>query len=248
MLWQWMLTQAHGVHIHPLLHVGLGLVVWIIYLIDRLSDAHRLPAEARDERQSLLFRHRGLVIGLLLPCCIAAAAWIALWHIPQAILVQAASLSILIAIYFLVHVWRLIPVILPKPHTAALLFALGCTTSVRFYAMPETLAAPILECAIFTLLALANLGSIITQREPADGPWTRSMPFMLFGNLLVTSMLLFKVEQGQQASTLRLPTLIIMVSLVLLSLLFRYRSRLSFTSHRALADLALIVPLPLVLL
>jgi hypothetical protein len=42
--------------------------------------------------------------------------------------------------------------LLPKEMTAALLFALGVTTSTRFFGMPETLLDPVLECGLLALL------------------------------------------------------------------------------------------------
>ena len=133
--------------------------------------------------------------------------------------------------------------VLPKEMTAALLFAMGCTTSTRFFAMPETIAEPVLECVLLTLLFACNLHGI-TCREAGlkdDRKHTR----LVLGTVFFTLALLWGIEQGMLEHTLLGPARAALGAAVLHAVVQGLRRRFSADAYRVLADLALIVPLPL---
>ena len=248
-LWQIGLAKAHGLHLMPMVHAGLGLVVWIIYVLDRLWDTFRQPQAELDVRHAFYRRHRVLLMALIMPLALAAAAWIALKEIPEGILWQAVSITVFVALYFFIYVARIAPALMPRPHAAALLFALGCTASIRFFSMPETWADPMLECAVLTLLFLANLSALAAKEEEATGKpshWNAAHPTLLGGNVLVMVAILYFIQKGTFDAVLLAPATAALVGLALMTILHRFRGKLSVEQHRVLADLAMILPLPVV--
>lgn len=248
-LWQMGLAKAHGLHLMPMVHAGLGLVVWIIYVLDRLWDTFRQPKAELDARHAFYRRHRVLFMVLILPLALAGAACIALKEIPEGILWQAVSLAVFVALYFFVYVARLAPALMPRPHAAALLFALGCTASIRFFSMPETWADPLLECAVLTLLFLANLSALAAKEEEDAGKpahWHAAHPTLLGGNILVMVAVLYYIQKGSFDAVLLPPAIAVLFGLGLMTILHRFRGKLSVEQHRVLADLAMVLPLPVV--
>lgn len=133
--------------------------------------------------------------------------------------------------------------VLPKEMTAALLFAMGCTTSTRFFAMPENIREPVTECVLLTLLFACNLHGI-SSREAGlqdDRKHTR----LVLGALLFTLAVLWGIEQGMLQHALLGPARAALGTGVLHALVHGSRRRFSADAYRVLADLALILPLPL---
>lgn len=131
--------------------------------------------------------------------------------------------------------------VLPKEMTAALLFALGCTTSTRFLAMPENLLEPVLEALLLALLFACNLHGISArERNNSAGHAT-----LVIGTLLFTLMVLWMIEFGTMENALRGPAQAALGAIVLHTLAQRAGKRVSVEAHRVLSDLALILPLPL---
>ena len=133
--------------------------------------------------------------------------------------------------------------VLPKELTAALLFAMGCTTSTRFLAMPETIVEPVLECVLLALLFACNLHGI-TCRE-AGLQDDRKHSRLVLGTLFFTLAVLWCIELGLLEHVLRGPARAALGAVVLLSVVQGSRRRFSTDAYRVLADLALILPLPL---
>ncbi|WP_300933081.1 hypothetical protein [Prosthecobacter sp.] len=133
--------------------------------------------------------------------------------------------------------------VLPKEMTAALLFAMGCTTSSRFFAMPENIKEPVTECVLLTLLFACNLHGI-TCREAGlqeDRKHTR----LVLGTMVFTLAVLGGIEMGALEHTLLGPARAALGAVVLHAVVQGLRRRFSVDAYRVLADLALIVPLPL---
>jgi len=132
---------------------------------------------------------------------------------------------------------------LPKEMTAALLFAMGCTTSTRFLAMPETIAEPVLECVLLALLFACNLHGISNREAGLQNDRRHSQ--LVLGTLLFTLALLVSIAQGELEHSLLGPAYVALGAVLLLSLVHGMRRRFSVDAYRVLADLALILPLPL---
>lgn len=130
---------------------------------------------------------------------------------------------------------------LPKESTAALLFALGCTTSTRFFAMPDNLLQPLVECLLLALLFACNLHGIAAHERNEKGRHA----VLVIATLLFTLVTLWLVHRGVLANTLVAPSHVVLGALGLHVLVQSVGKRLSTELHHALADLALILPLPL---
>ncbi len=131
--------------------------------------------------------------------------------------------------------------LLPKEMTAALLFAMGCTTSTRFLSMPETIYEPILEALLLALLFACNLHGISTRERNNTAGHTA----LVVGTLLFTLAVLWLIEFGVLEHVLRGPAQAVLGALVLHTLAQRAGKHVSVDAHRVLVDLALILPLPL---
>lgn len=134
--------------------------------------------------------------------------------------------------------------LVPKEWAAALLFAMGCTTSTRFLSMPETLAEPVLECVLLALLFACNLHGI-SRREEGVQADARHVQLMV-GAVLFTLALLESARMGELEPGLSGLARAALGALVLYALLYATRRRWSVDAYRVLADVVLIVPLPLV--
>ncbi len=134
--------------------------------------------------------------------------------------------------------------VLPKELTAALLFAMGCTTSTRFLAMPETIAEPVLECVLLALLFACNLHGI-TCRE-AGLKEGRKHALLVLGTLVFVLGIMGCIGLGLQEHAMLGLARAALGVVVLHALVHGTRRHFSADSYRVLADLALILPLPLV--
>ncbi len=134
--------------------------------------------------------------------------------------------------------------VLPKEMAGALLFAMGCTTGTRFLAMPETVAEPVLECVLLALLFACNLHGISRREEGVkDDP---RHVLLVVGTLLFTLGVLWCIELGRLEHALLGPARAALGVVVLHSVVHGLRRHYSADAYRVLADLALILPLPLV--
>ncbi len=133
--------------------------------------------------------------------------------------------------------------VIPKETAAALLFALGCTTATRFLSMPERWVEPVLECTLLALIFACNLHGISLREKGAAG--ARHVSLVL-GTLSFTIAMLWMIHSGAIEGALRGPAQAALGVTVLHALLHRCRDRLSLDAYHVLADLVLVLPLPLV--
>ncbi len=245
-LWQAGLAHAHGLKLLPSLHLGLGLAAWFVYVLDRLWDT-----ETSEKRHAFYARHRWQLLGLALPAMLAAIVWLGLWQIPEELLWQVTGIVVVTGLYFAVFVARIAPPLMPKAHAGGLIFALGCTSSIRFLGMPESHAGPLLECIALAFLFISNLTAIQAREEdegpdaPAPRRWRVLHPALLGCHLLMTAALLLFVQLQQIESTVAHAAGASCVGLGLLAVLHRFRAHFSVDAYRVAVDLAVIAPLPL---
>lgn len=133
---------------------------------------------------------------------------------------------------------------IPKETAAALLFAMGCTTSTRFLVMPETWIEPVAECGLLALLFACNLHGI-SAREKSIEAGRQHMPLVI-ATLVATLLVLWLVGLGLLEGALRGPAQAALVATVLHAAVHLLRRYFSADAYRVLADLVLVLPLPLV--
>jgi hypothetical protein len=98
--WAWALAHFHHLPIMPGVLLGLGLSVWIVYVLDRLIDGIGLFNESLDARRA--FRERWC-FGLMILVVVASlwAGWLALWVVPSGLIWHCLSLGILLLVYLI---------------------------------------------------------------------------------------------------------------------------------------------------
>lgn len=98
-LWQMMLGHVHRIALMPGTSLGLGLAVWLVYLVDRLLDGWNTGQKGADIRHAFYARHARLIGLVVIPLVMIALGWIALYRIPEGLLWECSALALLIAIY-----------------------------------------------------------------------------------------------------------------------------------------------------
>ncbi len=99
-LWQAALAHTHRIYLPAAFYWGLGLVTWMIYLLDRTADAvsNRLQPPL-SARHAFCLRHRKLLLMLVLPLGGVAIGWMAMTQLPSGLLGQGLSMALLGCIY-----------------------------------------------------------------------------------------------------------------------------------------------------
>lgn len=95
-LWQMALAHTHRIHLPAPFYWGLGLVTWVVYVLDRTADAlsGRLTPPL-STRHAFYLHHRRWVLAAFLPIGLAAMVWMALWHLPAGLIWQGVAMSML---------------------------------------------------------------------------------------------------------------------------------------------------------
>ena len=99
-VWAWALAHFHHLSIMPGVLPGLGLCVWIVYVLDRVMDGVGQSKEGLDRRHAFHRRWRWVLMTLV----VVASVWagrLALWVVPSGLLWQCASLGVLMLLYLI---------------------------------------------------------------------------------------------------------------------------------------------------
>ncbi|MBX7212176.1 MAG: hypothetical protein K1X78_27965 [Verrucomicrobiaceae bacterium] len=98
-LWQAVMARTHRVAMLPATVAGLALATWLAYVIDRLFDGANAAPPPSDARHAFYHRHRRVIAGVCVPAAAAAAAWMALWQIPQGLMWHGVAIALLVFMY-----------------------------------------------------------------------------------------------------------------------------------------------------
>jgi len=100
----WMAGLAHLHRVTPMPGVlpGLGLCVWVIYVLDRLMDTRGKPDVELDARHRFHRRHRVALLAAVL-VSIGIASWLAFWMVPADLMWQGATLSVPVLFYLAIY-------------------------------------------------------------------------------------------------------------------------------------------------
>ena len=230
----------------------LGLVVWIIYVTDRLLDgsiAYSLPSLRIEPRHEFHRKHRkafraGVVVAALL------ALAILILRIPVAIYSYLLLGGVLVAGFFGLSLLtnrgdREVPH--AKNILAGATFAFGTAMTAHLYRQEYGIHEMVLskEFLCFAVLCILNISAIDLWEHSASTPdrETRafdelalSLPLLLLG---AVSLVLALRDEEQSARPFYYA---ILTGAALLYVLNRRREDLSAGAIRALADAALVVP------
>lgn len=98
--WAWGLAHFHHLPIMPGVLTGLGLCVWIVYVLDRVIDCVGQPYAGLDRRHAFHRRWRWLLLGLVL-VAIGWVGWLALWIVPSGLMWQCVSMGLMMLFYLI---------------------------------------------------------------------------------------------------------------------------------------------------
>ena len=180
-LWQLLFARCFHVRLSPGVTVLLGLVVWMIYVSDRLLDVWRTPAQRTEAIRHRFYRRHWR--GFLLPMGVAflLAGWMSLKYLDAQTFRGGIALSLAVGIYFaLIHLRQ--PVKhpwLPKEMLVGVLFGLGTCFPV-WERLPDHGVLMLGPYLVFTTLCWINCAAIeysewahLRQRQfNSPHPWT----------------------------------------------------------------------------
>ena len=250
-LWQLLFARSFHVRLGAGITVLLALVVWLIYVADRVLDALKTPVHGAEATRHLFYRRH--LWAFLLPLCagIMLAAWMSLTQLDARTFRDGVIILLAVGVYLLVvhlvspgHEW------LPKEMLVGVLFALGTCFPVWEHLAKDaaTLAAPYL---LFTALCWMNCAAIEHEewkrlRGRQFGlphPWTVWMGrhFMLLA-IAVAAVVIGLVVSGFDRSHWQIFAAELLSALAFA--LIRYKQQtLSIDQFRVLVDAALFTPL-----
>jgi hypothetical protein len=260
-VWGWAFAWVAHVRLAIWPLALLGLVVWAVYIGDRLLDAraglHNPPRHDLRERHHFHWRHRR-VLGPLAVVAGAAAAWIVHSRVPVIALPQDSAVAVATLAYFSsVHtrlrlpapVGQMLAVFGSREWLVGALFAAGCVLPAwsmdpvwNSPASPARLLA--LPAAYFSALAWLNVRAISHWESVASKPCGPGLGRVAWGLAMAGLALAVWLLPSQP----RAAGLIVAgaASALLIGWLDWRREHLSPLTLRIAVDLVLLTPLLLV--
>jgi len=100
----WMLGLAHlnRVPVMPGVLAGLGLCVWMIYVLDRLLDTRGKADSELDARHLFHRRHRSVLLAAV-AIGVVVTIWLAFWIVPADLTWHCVTLSVPILFYLAIY-------------------------------------------------------------------------------------------------------------------------------------------------
>ncbi|HST31738.1 MAG TPA: hypothetical protein VLK27_12960 [Chthoniobacterales bacterium] len=251
--WQWFFAKNFRVALPVVSAVTLFLSAWLIYLIDRLVDAHSLPRDsAKTVREAFCLRHKNVWLGLILVIALVDTAFV-FWRLDHDVFVAGIFLGAIAVVYLAVNfaankLWAAIPL---KEIAVGFLFAAGTLLALapNLSVAMSTITGRTFALAafIFACLCALNCMSIAVWERGLDRMqgkhsiatyWPRAEIFVqiLFAILVVASFFLGILKPPLWP----LSSCFALSAVLLIALHFVPVSR---DERTALADLVLLTPL-----
>ena len=250
--WLYMLAKTWGVNYHPEHeYVVLGLVVWVLYVTDRLLDAAVLGDSPRcQERHRFHRRHWRKFVGGAVVAGITALVLV-LFKSPMAVFSYLLVEAFLVAGFFALAVFAPPGNDLPyaKNILGGLAFAFGTAMVAHVYLYDKRIVDLLLwsrEFKAFAVLCILNISAIDLWEHAnrsddvevkAQDELALTLPLTLLGG----AALFFAAQNEEQGS--RPFFYAILTGAALLHIVNRMRARFSMEALRVLADAALVAPI-----
>ncbi len=103
MLWLAALARVNDLRLMPGVLPGLGLAVWLIYLMDRVLDTCGVPVQALSMRHQFYRRFRWPLLLGVIPAGLAVLAWLGLWVVPAGLLGHSLAQVLPIGLYLVLY-------------------------------------------------------------------------------------------------------------------------------------------------
>jgi hypothetical protein len=250
-LWQLLFAHSFHVRLGASVTILLALVVWLIYVADRVLDALKGPARGAEATRHIFYRRH--LLAFLVPLCagFGLAAWMSLTQLDVRTFSDGVIILLAVGVYLLVvHLASPRGEWLPKEMLVGILFGLGTCFPVWEH-MTEKDAMLVAPYLLFTALCWMNCAAIEHEewkrlrrrRFGTPHPWTVwvGRRFMLL-SLFTAAVALGLMVSGFGRSHWQLLTSELLSALAFA--LIRYKQdSLSIDQFRVLVDVALFTPL-----
>jgi hypothetical protein len=245
--WTWATSRSSDVALAIRPAAALFLVVWSIYLTDRLIDVARCRDWTHATGRLRFGRDWRLLFWACLGLCITGILAILWAGLPVEVIGRAAAVALGVGLHFLAFV---IPVFLReklygKEFGVGLFFALGAYSCLGATRQSLPLFGSIAIVVAFNCLVIAARDASSDRANDPGGAsrWWQTMnrDLLWIGVALSLAAIL--------AASLARPTafyLSVAAALSLLTVLHRFAYRLNGDAFRALADFALFTPIPVI--
>ena len=250
-LWQLLFARAFNAQLSASTTILLALVVWLIYVADRVLDTLKPPVQDAEATRHAFYRRH--LWAFLIPLCagFAMAAWMSLTQLDARTFRDGLIILLAVGVYLLVVHW-VSPQRdwLPKEMLVGVLFALGTCFPV-WEQMTDGVTTLVAAYVLFTALCWTNCAAIEYAewnrlRRRLFGlphPWTVWMGrhFMLL-SVVAAALALCLMVSGFARPQWQLLTAELLSAL--LFALIRYKEEsLSIDQFRVLVDVALFTPI-----
>jgi len=245
--WTWAIGRASHVALAIRTAAALFLVVWSIYLSDRLIDVARCRDWTQATGRLRFGRDWRKLFWACLGCCIAGLLAILCAGLPPAVIWRAVAVALGVSLHVLAFV---VPLLLRqklpgKEFGVGLFFALGAFACLGATASMLPLFVSVALVVAFNCLVIAARDAESDQANDPGGAsqwWQtmhRDLPWIgIAGTLTAVVMASVFHETAFYAS--------VAAAFAALTLLHRCAHRLSGDALRALADFALFTPIPII--
>lgn len=251
-LWQLLFAKSFQVRIGAGVTILLALVVWLIYVADRLLDALKSPPGDAEATRHLFYRRH--LWGFLFPLGAgsALAAWLALSQLDVGTFGDGVLILLGVGVYLLiVHLvsprrrW-----LVPKEMLVGILFALGTCFPI-WQGMAERTAVLLPACALFAVLCWINCAVIEHaewnrlrgRRFGLPHPWTVWMgKHFLLLSLVAAVISIVYMFTGLGRPHWQIPAAELLSGLAFAVIRNKEQS-LSIDQFRVLVDVALFTPI-----
>lgn len=240
----WFLLAARAADLHPRATdvAALALGTWMLYVIDRMLDAHFGATHQQEERHRFHGAHQGAFLAALV--CAVPVLLTLLAHMEPRLLHAYLLLGAAVAAYFTAIHTHIFAQHLPKE------FAVGVIFAAAIF-MPELLAgsarASLPQTACFGALCWLNCTLIYKrehgEREHSDLQEAHWSTLFAIRNASLLLAVLAAAGLILCVTGIRLPGAAIAMSAAALLALHRLRSRMGRLPFRIAADAALLTPL-----
>lgn len=251
--WLYMFAKTWGVNYHPEHeYVVLGLVVWVLYVADRLLDAAVHGESPRCQARHRFHRQHWRKFVAVAGIAGVSALALVLTKSPMAIFQYLLVEAFLIAGFFAMALFAS-PGTDEMPYAknilAGLAFAFGTAMVAHVYLYDKRIIDLLLrsrEFIAFAVLCILNISAIdlwehASRSDDLEVKAQDEMALTLPLTLLGGAALFFALQAQEQAS--RPFFYAILTGAALLHVVNRTRARFSMEALRVLADVALVAPL-----
>jgi hypothetical protein len=250
-LWQLLFARSFSVQLGASVTILLALVVWLIYVADRVLDTLKAPAQGAEATRHIFYRRHLWAFLLLLCAGLVVAAWMSLTLLDARTFRDGVVILLAVGVYLLmVHLVSPGREWLPKEMLVGALFALGTCFPVWEH-MTKNAAVLVAPYLLFSALCWMNCAAIEYEewdrlRRRQFGwphPWTIWMGrhFLLLASVTAAIALCLTVP-GLGRSHWQLLTAELVSALAFIVIRLKNKS-LSIDQFRVLVDIALLTPL-----